>query len=80
MRGRDDGQSRLWTELSPGIDIETLPVNWHRHGLCSGGQECPTRSRIPGIFDPGRISWIKQHTRDQIEGTLRSGGEDNLFR
>ena len=80
MRGSDYCQSRLWTELSPGIDIETLLINWHRHKLCSGGQQGPTRSRIPRIFDPGPISWIKQHASDQIEGTLRSGGENDLFR
>src|SRR6266568_6258297 len=58
MRGSDDCQSRLWRELSPGIDIDALLINWHRYEFCSGGQQCPTRSRIPGIFDPGRISWI----------------------
>src|SRR5258708_36705639 len=80
LRRRHKDNRLISTESATASDIRTPLIDWHRHELCTGGQQCPTRSRIPGIFDPGRISWIKQHACDQIKGTLRSGGEDDLFR
>jgi len=80
VRRGDDGKPRLRAELLPGLDIDALLVNWHRNQFCSGGQECPTCSRIPRIFDPGQVARIQQHARDQVKGALRAGGEDDLFR
>src|SRR5581483_7230122 len=80
MRGRNDCHPRLWRKLSPGGNVEAFLINWHANNVGSSGQESPTRSRIPGIFEPSSISRIQQHTCDQIKGALRSDSEDNLFR
>ena len=77
---RRDALLQIGLAIGSTVDIDALLINWHRHEFCSGGQQRPTRSRIRGIFDPGRISWIKQHACDQVEGTLRSGCENDLFR
>src|SRR5262249_55304256 len=79
VRGSNDCQSRSVTDLLTCGDVDAFLVHWHRYEPRSGAQQRPTRSQIAGIFDPNQIARVEQHTRDRVEGALRSRRENDLL-
>ena len=77
--GGDDGQPCIATESPPHRDVDALTIDRHRHYSCSGGKQRSACSEVSGILDPCALTRVEQHACDQIEGALRTGGQDDLF-
>ena len=78
VRGRDKGEPGRGCSLPAGEDVDACLVDRHRHDTPSCGKHRPTRTEVPGILDPGRVSGSKQCARYEIERALGATGDDDL--
>ena len=72
--------SRAWGARSPtGSYDDACLVNWHRHETPSCREHRPTRTEVPWILDPGRVTRSQQRARHEIEPALGATGDDDLI-
>ena len=62
------------------IDDHPLLIYWHTHSSGTRRVNCGMRTRVPGIFDPNRITHIEQQMKHEVNASLSAGNDEQLLR